>query len=133
MTFSSGILALCVLLALSWLLAGRASPEVSGHDTQKGKAVYEERCAVCHGLQGKGDGPEAPFLSPRPASLVSAGTSAKSDRELLNTIAKGKPRTAMPGWEDKLTDDELKNVLAYIRSLIQFQRSLTPPPPAAPQ
>lgn len=130
MTFRSGVYAFCSLLALSGLLPGLASAEGSGHETKRGKAIYEERCVVCHGPQGKGDGPEAPFLSPRPASLVSAGTSAKSDRELLDIIAKGKPRTAMPGWKDKLTDQELEDVLAYIRSLIQFQRSLTPPPPA---
>ena len=53
--------------------------------------IYVERCAVCHGLQGRGDGPEAPFLSPRPTSLISAGTSVKSDAELLAIIANGKP------------------------------------------
>jgi mono/diheme cytochrome c family protein len=96
---------------------------------ERGKSIYDERCAVCHGPQGRGDGPEAPFLSPRPGSLVSAGTSIKSDTDLLAIIAIGKPRTAMPAWKDVLTDEQQNDVLAYIRTLIRFQKSLTPPPP----
>jgi mono/diheme cytochrome c family protein len=117
-------------------LVGAASAVVAadvGSDpastAERGRAIYEQRCAICHGTQGKGDGPEAPFLSPRPASLLSAGTSVKSDGELLDIIANGKPRTAMPGWKDTLTEDQRQDVLAYIRSLIHFHKSLTPPPP----
>lgn len=97
---------------------------------EAGQGLYEQHCAVCHGGQGKGDGPEAPFLSPRPGSLVSAATSVKSDTELLAIIENGKSRTAMPAWKDKLTDVQRKDVLAYIRSLIRFQKPGTPPPPA---
>jgi mono/diheme cytochrome c family protein len=134
MTDYSNLSRLFFVLALSWPLPGLISTDAtgaSGRETQRGKAIYEQRCVTCHGPYGKGDGPDAPFLSPRPASLISAGTSAKSDGELLEIIAKGKPRTAMPGWKDTLTEDELQDVLAYIRSLIHFQQSLTPPPPSA--
>lgn len=97
---------------------------------ERGQAIYLELCAVCHGPQGRGDGPEAPFLSPRPASLISAGSSVKSDAEFLAVIANGKPRTAMPAWKDRLSEEQRREVLAYIRSLIRFQpKSLTPPPP----
>lgn len=97
---------------------------------ERGRVIYLERCAVCHGPEGRGDGPEAPFLSPRPASLISAGSSVKSDAELLAVIANGKPRSAMPAWKDRLSEEQRREVLAYIRSLIRFQpKSLTPPPP----
>ncbi|MGH7251239.1 MAG: c-type cytochrome, partial [Nitrospiraceae bacterium] len=86
------------LLMTLWLLmipacVLRGAPDSVG---ERGRAIYLDRCAVCHGPQGRGDGPEAPFLSPRPASLISAGTSVKSDAEFLAVIANGKPRTAMP-------------------------------------
>jgi len=68
-------------------------------------------------------------MSPRPGNLISAQTSAKSDQELLKIIAKGRPRTAMAGWEDRLPPEDQIAVLAYIRSLITFTRSTTPPPP----
>lgn len=90
---------------------------------QRGQTLYREHCMDCHGTTGKGDGPKAPFLSPRPGNLISAATSAKTDKELLRTIAQGKPRTAMPGWKEALPDEDQQAVLQYIRSLIQFSRS----------
>jgi mono/diheme cytochrome c family protein len=118
--------------ALVSLLLGAASAADASRDLSaidRGKAVYDQRCAMCHGVHGKGDGPEAPFLSPRPSNLISAGTSVKSDVELLDIITNGKPRTAMPAWKEELAEQQRRDVLAYIRSLVHFQRSLTPPPP----
>lgn len=117
-------LAFCIAAAnASFAAASAGIPD-------RGKPIFEERCAVCHGKQGRGDGPEAPFLSPRPASLISAGTSVKTDAELLAIIANGKPRTSMPAWKDLLTEEQRRDVLAYIRTLVRFQpKPLTPPPP----
>jgi mono/diheme cytochrome c family protein len=130
-----GLIAPGATLAV-WLAAGAvtaASPPAGL--PERGKAIFDARCASCHGLQGKGDGPQAPFLSPRPASLVSAATSAKTDVELLAVIANGKPRTSMTGWKGELSEEERRDVLAYVRSLVRFgPTSLTPPPPvSAPQ
>src|SRR5439155_763900 len=78
---------LLISWGLGWTLTALAddAPSVA---SDRGKIVYEQRCAVCHGPQGRGDGPEAPFLSPRPGSLISAATSVKSDADLL----------AVAGW-----------------------------------
>jgi mono/diheme cytochrome c family protein len=126
------LISTAIILACSWVVI-RAPVDAAVKDmtvpVERGKSIYDQHCAVCHGSQGKGDGPEAPFLSPRPGSLVSAGTSIKSDVDLLAIIDNGKPRTAMPGWKDKLMEEQRKDVLAYIRTLIRFQKSLTPPPP----
>jgi len=124
--------ALPQLLLLTWCmgvpLTAMAVSATLG-DPEAGKLIYEQRCAVCHGPQGRGDGPEAPFLSPRPGSLVSAGTSVKSDADLLAVIANGKPRTAMPAWKDLLTDEQRRDVLAYIRTLVRFYKPPAQPPP----
>lgn len=101
----------------------------SAQDADVGAGLYADYCAACHGASGKGDGVKAPFLSPRPGNLVSAATSAKTDKELLRTIAQGKPRTAMPAWQDVLPIEDQQAVLQYIRSLVRFTRSQTPPPP----
>lgn len=99
-------------------------------DVQKGAVIYARYCEECHGPEGRGDGPKAPFLSPRPGNFVSAATSVKSDEELLQIIENGIPRTAMRGWKDLLSKEDRLNVLAYIRSLVHFQPPpLTPPPP----
>lgn len=113
-------------------MAGAVTAAPPAGQPERGKAIYDARCASCHGQQGQGDGPQAPFLSPRPSSLVSAATSVKSDADLLAAIANGKPRTAMPSWKTELSEEERRDVLAYVRSLVRFgPKSLTPPPPAA--
>jgi mono/diheme cytochrome c family protein len=61
--------------------------------------------------------------------LISAQTAAKSDQELLKIIAKGRPRTAMVGWQERLSTEDQVAVLDYIRSLVKFTLSATPPPP----
>jgi mono/diheme cytochrome c family protein len=96
---------------------------------EQGRTLYEQHCTGCHGPEGRGDGKQALSLSPRPGNLVSAQTSAKTDQDLLKIIANGRPRTAMEGWTDRLSDDEQRAVLAYIRSLVRFTRSAMPPPP----
>lgn len=121
------ILAAMVGLVLPYPIPGASSAPLGSPD--RGHVIYHQHCLSCHGLTGNGDGAEATHLSPRPASLISAGTSAKSDKELLQIIDQGKPHTAMRSWNGLLTDEEQRDVLAYIRSLIQFRPSLDAPPP----
>jgi len=114
------------VLLITAIAGGAAAPPRG--DPDEGRLIFEDRCASCHGLQGRGDGPRAPYLSPRPASLISAGTSVKSDAELLAVIANGKPRTAMPAWKHLLTEEQRRDVLGYIRTLVRFHASPTPAP-----
>jgi mono/diheme cytochrome c family protein len=117
--------------ALGWLLGvigSTPATPVAPTDLEGGRAIYDRHCADCHGPEGRGDGRLAISLSPRPGNLVSAQTSAKSDQELLKIIAKGRPRTAMGGWDDRLSQEDQVAVLAYIRSLVKFTRSATPSP-----
>lgn len=117
---------LSLMLLTSLHFAEAQTPETLA----SGRSLYAQHCAGCHGTEGKGDGKAALSLSPRPGNLISAQTSAKSDKDLLKIIANGKPRTAMPAWNDRLTEEEQCAVLAYIRSLVRFSISATPPPPA---
>lgn len=89
----------------------------AGQEADKGKAIYEKLCLTCHGLQGKGDGPTGKVLIPPATDLTSAATNKKSDADLLKIIRDGKPPTAMPAWKGQLSEQEIQEVLAYIRSL----------------
>ncbi len=111
-------------------LAGDVVEVVPQLDIEQGREIYQARCMECHGEQGRGDGPRAALLAPRPGNLVSAATSTKTDEELLAIIAHGIPRTAMHGWEKELSEIDRRNVLAFIRSLVNFQdNAQTTPPP----
>ena len=65
--------------------------------------------------------------SRRDREICSAGTSAKTDKELLRTIAQGKSHTAMPAWQEVLSAEDQQAALHYIRSLVRFTRPPAPP------
>ncbi|HEY3115185.1 MAG TPA: cytochrome c [Chloroflexota bacterium] len=82
----------------------------------RGSAIYAERCAVCHGESGRGDGPAAPGLNPRPADLRVHLAAGHSDAQLFDWISNGYPDSAMPAFRSDLRDEDRWNVLNYIRS-----------------
>lgn len=89
----------------------------SSGDSGKGKRVYGTYCVNCHGQSGKGDGPIGKSLVPPAANLTVLGK--KSDKDILRSILKGRPGTAMPSWKHDLSSQEINDVLAYIRTLGQ--------------
>ena len=103
-----------------------------------GKSVYEQRCAVCHGIEGKGDGPAQQFLYPKPRDLtagkfkIRSTPSLPTDDDLLRIISNGIPGTAMPGWA-ALPVRERKDIVAYVKSLSPvFSQQLEPKPVLIP-
>ncbi len=107
-----------VLVAAAAGLAAIVPPAwAAGGDPVKGKAVYEQRCSACHGPQGKGDGPTGKVLVPPAADFTSAKSRKKSDAELLEIIENGKPPSAMIAWKGQLSEQDIRNVLAYVKTL----------------
>ena len=86
-------------------------------DLDAGERIYKQNCVNCHGISGKGDGAAAEKLSPKPADLTATATQAIKDAELLEVITFGRPGTAMPGWMREIDEREMRDVLAYIRTL----------------
>ncbi|MFI5398780.1 MAG: ethylbenzene dehydrogenase-related protein [Candidatus Binatia bacterium] len=88
----------------------------------KGKAVYLQHCAVCHGPNGDGKGPAAYLLFPKPRDFTRGVFKFRStptiptDADLLRTVTQGVPGTAMPGWSN-LSADDRQAVITYIKSL----------------
>ena len=89
----------------------------SSGNSDKGQVVYETYCLNCHGTEGKGDGPVGQALVPPAADLTTLGK--KSDKDILQTIRKGRPGTAMPSWQQDLSAKEILDVLSYLRRLSQ--------------
>ena len=90
----------------------------------KGKTVYTRYCLGCHGSTGKGDGPIGQSLVPPAANLTALGE--KPDKELLQTIRKGRAGTAMPAWRSGLSEQDILDVLSYIRGFSPRNKNNTP-------
>jgi len=93
--------------------AGMTSP---GGDVAAGQEAYDANCASCHGATGVGDGPAGTALDPMPANLITFVPQVGDDY-LFWRISTGKEGTSMVAWAGVLTDEDIWNVVAYIRTL----------------
>jgi cytochrome c6 len=94
---------ICVGLLAALIALPMASWAQAGADT------YKAKCAMCHGADGKGK-------MAGTKDLASADVQKQSDADLTKTITDGKP-PKMPAYKDKLSADQVKEVVTYIRSL----------------
>lgn len=87
---------------------------------ERGAAVYSANCASCHGATGRGDGPTATNLSPKPADLawLSRMPMSRWDPFMYWTIAEGGAKfdTAMPSFKNSLSKEDIWAVTAYIQA-----------------
>jgi cytochrome c oxidase cbb3-type subunit 3 len=86
-------------------------------DSKAGQGVYEQQCLRCHGAKLDGNGPDSQDLIVRPANLRSQISRSKTDWELLVAISNGVLFSPMHGFRGKLTDQQMLDVLSYIRSV----------------
>jgi cbb3-type cytochrome c oxidase subunit III len=77
-----------------------------------GTTVYKEKCAMCHGPEGKG----FPALK-TPDFTDPKWQAGVTDAQIIDTIKNGKKGTPMPAFSGKLSDDEIAAVKDYVRSL----------------
>ncbi|HST06149.1 MAG TPA: cytochrome c [Chloroflexia bacterium] len=88
----------------------------------RGQVSYEAECIICHGQGGKGDGQYGKLLYPNASDLTASRTQTKTDGMLFWEIAHGVNLTGMPGFGKDYppgyhTDDEIWDLVAYVRSL----------------
>jgi cytochrome c6 len=79
----------------------------------KSAAFYKQKCAACHGADGKGDTPTGKTMKVR--SFTDPEVAKMSDEDLSSLIEKGKGK--MPAYGKSMKADEIKAMVAYIRSL----------------
>ena len=94
------------------LLAVTLVPATLGF-AQDAAALFKSKCAACHGPDGKGATAMGKKLGIK--DLNSPEVSKMSDAELFDITKKGKNK--MPAYDKKLTDDQIKDLVKYIRNL----------------
>jgi mono/diheme cytochrome c family protein/Tol biopolymer transport system component len=93
---------------------------VNAQSILAGQKLYLANCAVCHGASGTGDGPAAAGINPRPANFTQhmvPGT--HTDGQVFLWIKNGYPNTAMPAWDKRLSDEQIWQLVSYLRTFGQ--------------
>jgi mono/diheme cytochrome c family protein len=97
--------------------AGKTNP--LGVDAAgEGAKVFQTNCQMCHGPQGHGDGPAGGSLDPKPKNLAVLQASAADDY-LFWRISEGKPGTSMVAWKGIVTENQIWQVISFLRTLEQ--------------
>lgn len=94
-----------IVLGLALLLVCRQSQSA---DINKGQQLYAVNCAICHGQTGRSVMPGAP-------NFDSGDSLLRPDTTLLASLRSGK--NAMPAFQGILTDQEIMDVIAYLRTM----------------
>jgi mono/diheme cytochrome c family protein len=82
---------------------------------QSANTLFQRYCQDCHGPQRDGKGVLRPFLEQDPANLASQTTQDKTDRELFAIIKHG-GGMEMHGWANTLTDQQIMDLVHYLRT-----------------
>ena len=135
------IISIVVVALVPIVFAGSPLHAAKG-DPEKGREIYMKRCWWCHGEEGAADGPAAEFMLPPPRDFTEGVYKFKStpfdelipsDEDFFNMIKgglmkehvagwNGMNNTSMPGWEDMLKDDEIWHLVAYIKSIVEYEQ-----------
>src|SRR5260370_25258353 len=94
-------------------------------DASPGEKVFAKHCAVCHGPDGKGNGPAAPSMKPRPRDFTAGEYKYKTtpqgsppaDDDLARVVKQGLIASGMPYFSDVLSEDEIRDVVRHIKGL----------------
>ena len=81
----------------------------------RGRMLFQQNCRVCHGDDGRGDGPNAASLNPQPTDFR-LHTPLHTDPEFYAFIANGYPGTAMPAFADEFSEEDIWNLINFLRS-----------------
>jgi len=109
----SGVLAVILVYSVAFAQVGRT-------DLKRGQELYEQYCSRCHGINGDGLGQDAQYLIVSPAGFKSPQLNMKTDEDLLMSVSQGVLFSPMHAWGDRLSEQDMKDIIGYIRMLSPF-------------
>jgi putative copper resistance protein D len=89
----------------------------------KGRSLFAEHCASCHGQAGTGDGPAGAGLPRRPADLTAPHTGQHTAGDLYWWITRGIPPSGMPGFGAALSEEDRWDLINFVRALSAGQQA----------
>jgi len=95
----------------------RPAVPYSALSVAKGAHLYQQHCAICHGVGGYGDGPGARGLAKKPADLPAKHTGDHTAGDLFWWLTYGITGSPMPGFGDRLGEEERWDLINYLRAL----------------
>lgn len=119
------VTALVVFSVVVLVLAGKSHGRTSKpgqDDIQAGLAIHKEHCLRCHGDTGRGDGRAARLFSVKPADWTNREHMSKvTDQDMVKIISGGGESVGkakvMPAFKGRLSDSQIRDVIAFVRSL----------------
>jgi mono/diheme cytochrome c family protein len=110
-------ISVAVLLAAAVAAAGAPAHAAGAPAQSRGKTIYEQRCAVCHGADGRAETPVGQLLKPRPRNFADPVEMARVSLDrMYHSIKDGRPGTGMAAWKDVLSETEIGDVMDFIRA-----------------
>lgn len=88
-----------------------------------GTRLYQQHCVLCHGEAGYGDGPAARAFSKKPADLTAPHTALHTAGDLFWWLTTGIPGSPMPGFKDRLTEEERWDLINFLRALAAAEQA----------
>lgn len=111
-----------------WKASEHHKPNVdSAAAANAGAGIYRQNCAVCHGLNGLGNGPNALAMAKKPANFSDPKYKKYSNETWYWRVAEGVPGTRMPRWKLKLEPQQMWYLVAFLKTLPQDQQPIIEP------
>ena len=125
---AGGLAVVALALAVVVILQGRIDPLLAVESGEgainpndmamvaRGKDVYATYCLSCHGDGLRGNGPLSEALNPPPTDFSAPHAKVHPDADLIYWIQNGVQGTAMPGFRSQMSDQQIRDVIAYIQN-----------------
>jgi cytochrome c oxidase cbb3-type subunit 3 len=110
------------LVALCVALAG-CQPQPSADPLALGRKVWNGSCYFCHGYSGDARTVAADVLDPKPADFTSAAAAHLTRDDMLRAVREGRPGTAMQGFANRLSPEEIAAATDFVREEFMTKKS----------